>query len=224
MITYNNLDDIVIFDNIISTEYQDWLLKLVDSREMLWNRSDAIVTKDLKFHNDSRNGFANTRSLYQGKLDLTTMDEHGETETKETSLLNCFFPLLFQFVQPLNIKFLMRMRVRVTPAMGTNQIQLPHIDCLTSNTWNIIYYLNDTDGDTVIYNERSKDLNESKLILSKDVWTIKNRVTPKKGRAVAFKGDLFHSSSHSKYEPRFIVNINVCENSTEPVKNMLKYI
>ena len=224
MITYNNLDDIVIFDNIISTEYQDWLLKLVDSREMLWNRSDAIVTTDSKFHNDSRNGFANTRSLYQGKLDLTTMDEHGETETKETSLLNCFFPLLFQFVQPLNIKFLMRMRVRVTPAMGTNQIQLPHIDCLTSNTWNIIYYLNDTDGDTVIYNERSKDLNESKLILSKDVWTIKNRVTPKKGRAVAFKGDLFHSSSHSKYEPRFIVNINVCENSTEPVKNMLKYI
>ena len=221
--TYDTLDDILVFDDFIPLEYQDWLLKLVDNREMLWTRADTVVTLDSKFRNDNRNGFANLRTLYEGMLDLTTMEEY-EVGIKETSLLNCFFPLLFRFIQPLNVKFLMRMRVRVTPAMGTNQIQLPHIDCLTSNTWNIIYYLNDTDGDTVIYNERSNDLNESKSILTKDVWTVKDRITPKKGRIVAFKGDLFHSSSYSKDKSRFIVNINVCENLTEPEKNILKYV
>tara|TARA_Y100000289_G_C3880128_1_gene128196 strand:+ start:64 stop:750 length:687 start_codon:yes stop_codon:yes gene_type:complete len=225
--TYDNLDDILIFDDIISSEYQDWLLKTVDNKELLWARSDSIVSQDPKLHNDSRNGFANVRSLYyieDGGLDLITMEEYGEIRAKDIPLLNCFFPLLLKFVRPLNIKTLMRLRLRVTPAMGTNQIQLPHIDLFYPNSWNIIYYLNDTDGDTVIYDERSGDRNEMDLILSKNIWNIKKRVTPKKGRAVAFKGDLFHSSSYSKDKSRFIVNINVCENLTKPAENMLKYV
>lgn len=54
-------------------------------------------------------------------------------------------------------------------------------------------------------------------MVSKDTWTEKQRVTPKKGRAVAFKGDLFHSSSYPTKEPRLVVNINVSEKTpTDP--------
>ena len=85
-----------------------------------------------------------------------------------------------------------RIKIKATPAMGTNQIQLPHTDQLTPNSWNVIYYFNDTDGDTIIYNERTNNIDQRNHLLSKDLWTIKQRVSPKKGRAVAFKGDMFH--------------------------------
>ena len=226
--TYDNLDDIIVFDDIIPPVYQDWLFNLIDRPSFLWSRCDAVVNENPKFLNDKRNGFANVCSLYhtEGVLDLMTMEEQGDVKSKDTLLLNCFFPLLLQFIKPLNVKFLMRVRVRATPAMEENIIQLPHIDYLTPNTWNIVYYLNDTDGDTVIYNERSSDPHECESLLLKDVWTIKQRVSPKKGRAVAFKGDLFHSSSYSKDKSRFIVNINVCESFKKSEKysqNMLKF-
>ena len=62
-------------------------------------------------------------------------------------------------------------------------------------------------------------LNAYSYGLSKNIWNIKKRVTPKKGRAVAFKSDLFHSSSYSKDKSRFIVNINVCENLIKPAEH-----
>ena len=145
---------------------------------------------------------------------------YGDDEIYHVKILNCIFPLIFEFIEPLNINFMTRIKIKATPAMGINQIQLPHIDQFTPNSWNIIYYFNDTDGDTVIYNERAKSVDQMEYLLSKDVWTIKQRVSPKKGRAVAFKSDLFHSASCSKNKPRFILNINLSEKVNQ---NFIKY-
>jgi hypothetical protein len=96
---------------------------------------------------------------------------------------------------------------------------MPHIDSYVPNSWNVIYYLNDTDGDTIIYNERTQDAFEYPAMVDKDAWTEKQRITPKKGRAVAFKGDLFHSSSYSTLNPRLVVNINVSEKTPTDIRS-----
>ena len=62
---------------------------------------------------------------------------------------------------------------------------VPHIVCL--------YYVNDTDGDTFIY-----DINKKM-----------RRISPKKNRAVIFDGSLYHASSLPTKNKRVIINFNV---------------
>ena len=61
---------------------------------------------------------------------------------------------------------------------------LPHIDINDKIHIVGLYYVIDSDGDTVIYNERK----ESKT------YTVKERVTPKQGRIVIFDGGLYHTA------------------------------
>ena len=76
---------------------------------------------------------------------------------------------------------------------------LPHIDINDKIHIVGLYYVIDSDGDTVIYNERK----ESKT------YTIKQRVTPKQGRIVIFDGGLYHTAEQPLNNTRCIVNYNI---------------
>ena len=69
----------------------------------------------------------------------------------------------------------------------------PHID-LDQGIEHIValYYVCDSDGDTIIYNEREDQGLESKS------YTIKEKVTPKQGRMVIFDGTLYHTAEQPK--------------------------
>ena len=58
------------------------------------------------------------------------------------------------------------------------------------------------DGDTIIYNEREKDRPDG-------IYTIKQKVTPKQGRAVLFDGWLMHTAEQPINNVRCIVNYNL---------------
>lgn len=62
----------------------------------------------------------------------------------------------------------------------------PHLACL--------YYVNDTDGDTIFFNQ--------------DKTTIIKKVAPKKGRVVIFDGSICHSSSTPTKNVRSVINFN----------------
>tara|TARA_Y100000592_G_scaffold74817_1_gene116751 strand:+ start:475 stop:1101 length:627 start_codon:yes stop_codon:yes gene_type:complete len=79
----------------------------------------------------------------------------------------------------------------------------PHIDCEKSDGFtdiSCIYYVNDSDGPTVLYNEYSAD-NPKKL-------TVFKKIPPKKGRLLAFHSNRYHtSSSPRRSEYRNILNM-----------------
>lgn len=87
------------------------------------------------------------------------------------------------------------------PSVG-NRFHLPHIDGPAPH-FALLYYVNESDGDTVFFNERYANGVE------RVEATISQRVTPKRGRAVVFNGMQFHASSHpiqSRY--RIALNFN----------------
>jgi hypothetical protein len=71
----------------------------------------------------------------------------------------------------------------------------PHIDNAFEEQLTAIYYVNDSDGDTYFFDENGK---------------VAQRLTPKKGRLVWWKGRIFHAkSSPIKTPQRLVLNINM---------------
>ena len=67
----------------------------------------------------------------------------------------------------------------------------PHHDAV-SNAYSIVYYCNDSDGDTFLFNEFFDGKNPDKL-------TIAKRISPKKNRCVIFESNRMHASSSPVY-------------------------
>jgi hypothetical protein len=68
----------------------------------------------------------------------------------------------------------------------------PHTD-LPFDHWVVLYYVNDSDGDTVFF----------------DNGHIVKSVSPKRGRAVLFNGNILHGGGIPKSNPRSIVNFDI---------------
>ena len=85
------------------------------------------------------------------------------------------------------------------PVKERGEIDLPHIDICNKIHIVGLYYVMDSDGDTVIYNERRES----------ETYTIKERVSPKQGRMVIFDGGLFHAAEQPLNSTRCIVNYNI---------------
>jgi len=90
--------------------------------------------------------------------------------------------------------------------IDTSVVDTPHIDLDEGEEHIVVlYYVIDSDGDTVIYNERTKSL----------TYTEKQRVTPKQGRVVIFEGGQYHTAEQPTKGTRCIVNYNLDYYDTE---------
>ena len=215
--TYDSLDDIIVFDDFISPVYQDWLFFCANHQDLNWVRNDktSINGIDRDSIDGFENGFTNIHMLYRGDelynaLNLESMRVMYGKNSHESELTKTFMALALEISELINAKFLNRMQIISTPQMGSNQVLFPHIDNDLPYGWSVIYYLNDSDGDTIIYRERCNNQFQLPNFIRNDL-KIRKRISPKKGRAVAFKNDLLHSGSYPKYNSRFVVNMNFCE-------------
>ena len=110
-------------------------------------------------------------------------------------LIECMLEKLEKY----DIKNVMLIRAKANVLFPTNRnlkhsvphIDLPHI----KHYYNLLYYVNDTDGDTYFFNEDK---------------TIREQISPKRNRAVYFDGDILHASSNpKKYDSRIVINLNL---------------
>ena len=72
------------------------------------------------------------------------------------------------------------------------KVNMPHVDLYYPHTV-ILYYVNDSDGDTVIYKNKKE-------------W---KRFTPKQGSMITFDGSLYHTAEQPKNGTRCVINLNV---------------
>jgi hypothetical protein len=125
-------------------------------------------------------------------------------EYKETCY-DLITPLLYVIKQKVTeLKFNHEIRVKYNILVrNTDSTQsnynTPHHDAV-SNAYSIVYYCNDSDGDTFLFNEFYEGKNPDKL-------TIAQRVTPKKNRCVIFESNRMHASSSPIYsKDRRVIN------------------
>ena len=79
-------------------------------------------------------------------------------------------------------------------------VDRPHRDMYeTNNFFVVLYYVCDSDGDTIIYNETG----------SSDKYTLKQKITPKQGRVAIFDGCLYHTAEQPLNNVRCVINYNL---------------
>lgn len=169
-----------ITDNYFNEHVQDQLEKKLSTNEFPWFYVPETVSGDLK---DLQKLIKNTR--YTHAFKHFVYDNGGSNSSM-------FDPLdrIFNFRNPIRIKINMLTRI---PNYNKDCHNQPHVD-MDEEHITKIYYVNDSDGDTFFFD---KDYN------------IVERVSPKKGRLVEFKGDVIHAGSNPiENERRMVININ----------------
>jgi hypothetical protein len=93
----------------------------------------------------------------------------------------------------IKIDKLERIRVAVFTRHPDATPHKPHVDA-KHNHWTAIYYVNDCDGDLLVYNETHFEIADDQILNTQ--FTLKHRVRPAQGKLVAFNGKHYHSSSY----------------------------
>jgi len=91
----------------------------------------------------------------------------------------------------------------------TPGLTIPHIDMPTTEHIVILYYVLDSDGDTVLFDKTHDLSNKQKKqdpLLEADIFY---RSTPKKGNALVFHGSNYHSHFLPVKNMRCVINFNL---------------
>ena len=106
----------------------------------------------------------------------------------------------------IKIDKLERIRVAVFTRHPDLTPHRPHLDAKHEH-WTAIYYVNDCDGDLLVYNETQFEVEDHQISTAQ--FTLKHRVKPAQGKLVAFNGKHYHSSSYPTQTPlRLAITFN----------------
>lgn len=98
-----------------------------------------------------------------------------------------------------------------SPRIGFTEqnYNLPHVDYFFPHE-TLIYYLNDSDGDTRIFDQQFEQTGADAGIGHHEIFTTKHRVTPKANRLLWINGFRYHTASNPiNTKRRVILNINL---------------
>ena len=182
---------IKVFDDIvpknISNSIEQWLIY---SQECKWNYSSSISNKS----NDSTDGYyycffsiadSKKRSGDQREdmVFFLTQPLYSLTYHLGLQVFKCYESRAFlQKPQGKNIESLDGIHVDL---VDRNKKLIPH--------WVCLYYVNDSDGDTIFFDENNKEI---------------QRVSPKKGRIAFFDGAIPHCTTTPKDDIRTVLNFD----------------
>lgn len=197
--------DPVIIDDFVPSWYQDALESMANNTQFSYGdnvnhkRDESIPVYGAELTPAAHSG---------GLAAMISRDGVVKYEKQQATIT----PMLFKLNEMIGPFDLLRCRLAMNLSDGVGGVHQQHVDQPTPHTV-LLYYVNDSDGDTFLYKERADPL--TYLAGSyPESFTVDVRVTPKKGRAVIFDGLQFHSVSSPKdYLKRQIININVLKHS-----------
>ena len=195
------MSDIIVLDDLVTPTYQDQILSRLTSYQFdwHWNPSNVLVDPgheyDPRLHLDK-----NTVDSYQ----MTHLFIHENHPDRRDPFQDLILPMLWTAKDRFGLSGDI---IRCKANLLTNNRNFTegcynpaHTDSPDPH-FVVVYYVNDSDGDTFIFNEEAEDGDFD--------LTIKQRITPKKGRAVMFNGKYLHASSNPiKTDARIIINMD----------------
>ena len=199
-----------IIDNFLSKTYFKNISGQINNSKFEWNYMDC-VTLSVSSTQFNEYGFSHNF------LDTNGITGPWDPATREIRFSPFIEPLLFQILDVTDCDDILRARADMVTWSGKEDfIHPPHIDFHFPNTA-AIFYVNESDGDTIFYNVKPEDVPNYKDLKEYD------RVSPKANRLVIFEGDLLHTGcSPTKHKNRILINSNYAKKeSKDEMKNTI---
>jgi hypothetical protein len=187
------IDDILIYDDIIDIDYQNKIKDILCSLKFPW-----FFCNDISYTGNNVQQRPGFQHLYVEKKKINSQyHKHIAPiilkSLKKANIKNNVFLQGRSFLQlPLNIS-------------DRHIVDTPHVDADIPHLA-VLYYVNDSDGDTIIYENEFKGYDNRPF--KKDL-KIKQKVTPKKGRVVIFDGKYWHTAEQPEHNNRCRINYNI---------------
>jgi hypothetical protein len=176
-----------VIDDCLPKEVQRHIEDMVVSLDFPLYRTPEHVTKDSLGHwgEDVKiNG-------YTAKNSPQYVHKFFWDDEITSNYYQFIFPLLFSAF-PFPIANVYRAKLNHVPKMCSgeyaNTCGIPHCDAPPSDRISAIYYVNDSDGKTVIFNQTRQEG-------SSKVLTVDQEIEPRQGRLVIFDVDRIHASN-----------------------------
>ena len=213
------LHEILIFDDLVSSKIADNLENFFIN-ESNWNIG-LTTTGTSAFSNKTIEKFNLTKLYEQFQFGFPIIDRSHNLLNLTQSFF-VLYPLInFSLKQGFvwDADNILRVKANLqtrAPKESKGKYNFPHVDInepnLTEKITTILYYVNDSDGDTFFFKNQIKDIYGDPKNL--DNLEIVKKVSPKKGRLVEFNGSRLHAGSHPiENELRIVVNYNILFNS-----------
>lgn len=188
---------ITIVDDFIHPEYQDYLEKFMLSNSFPWYVNCSTVKED------SETVYPDKKAVDSYYL-FHTFISMGELNS---NFYNYIAPIAFHLTAKTGLKTDNPLNIRANLSTQDNNFvkgfnyRPPHVDVAEDNYITAIYYVNDSDGDTIFF----------KAPVDGQPLEIDQKVSPKKGRMVFFDSKTYHSGEPPiKNDKRCLINYNFC--------------
>jgi ectoine hydroxylase-related dioxygenase (phytanoyl-CoA dioxygenase family) len=178
------MDNLIRIENLVNAEIQDAIENFVTSTAFRWYYSPGtIVLEEL---DEESKKFVVTKGINPHQFMHTIIKDSKQ----HSEFFNLIQPIIENLADNLKTDIeIIRVKFNFLSQNADATHHYPHTDTniIDSNIKTMIYYVNDTDGDTYLFNEVAP--------LDNDTITIKETINPKKGSAVIFDASTLHAGS-----------------------------
>jgi len=186
-------NDILIMENFLTPRLNYEMQKIIANPFFDWKYSEnTVYTEKMKGEWEDEHFFIHPL--------ITQNDIVNSTDYASLGLpLILALELKTNFLDPDIRRFKVhRSKVNMYLKSPNTKQHTPHVDTeyddndnAKTQSWSLLYYVNETDGDTVFYNEHwTHDINFDEFELTEYM-----RIPPKPNTAILFKSNRYHSSS-----------------------------
>ena len=184
----------IVIDDFLPPEMADNVYKLFGNPAMQWDFAKGeLDTYGIERHPTDELFYIEEPHANHVQMRHQFVSD-GEIVSDNFKYVEC---LIDNYRRSFNLQdvFIERMKGNLLFNVEGPKLSPPHIDGWFSEDTNpngkvtLLYYVNNSDGDTIIYNERVTEPNQKIGKL-----TVCERVSPKKGRAVIFNSNQLHSA------------------------------
>jgi len=183
----------MIIENFLPESYKDEIYNLTTSDEFPWFYNETISGRSI----NEVAGFSEVQFGFSHVL-----FNNGQ---ENSPFYKFFTPMVYFIEEKTGEKINELIRIRAGLNVKSSQeelVHLPHVDYPYPHKV-FLYYVDDSDGDTVMYNEKY----DSTFFVEN--FSVKETISPQRNKGILFDGLRYHSSSSPvKNTRRVAININ----------------
>lgn len=200
-----------VFDDIISIEEQKILNDYIKNTNIEWVSMENVTGE------------------YGGKSKTHKFPAmvHPKSKCKNKEINRIIDNIELIVTKKLNLQFIKNYRWKInwtSPIGDYNPMDLLHCDTIAEHIA-MVYYINDSTGDTCIYNNidgnNAETYKENFNNVDYNSYSLLTSISPKMGRCVIFDGKLAHHGNYPLNGDRFIINFNFAAKTKNLQKSLI---